>query len=61
VITRSLDFLIPMNNNHSRFAGVAATEGNVESLPGRMGESTRQVEGLFESLLAKVFGFSKSN
>jgi len=27
----------------------------VEALRGRMGESTRQVEGLFESLLAEVF------
>jgi hypothetical protein len=29
--------------------------GLVESLRGRMGESTRQVEGLFESLLAESF------
>ncbi len=28
---------------------------NIESLRGRMGESTRQVEGLFESLLAQSF------
>jgi len=28
----------------------------VEGLRGRMGESTRQVEGLFESLLAEAFG-----
>jgi hypothetical protein len=34
------------------FAGVVA---RVESLLGRMGESTRQVEGLFESLLAEAF------
>ncbi len=34
------------------FAGVVA---RVESLRGRMGESTRQVEGLFESLLAQSF------
>jgi hypothetical protein len=34
------------------FVGVVA---RVESLRGRMGESTRQVEGLFESLLAEVF------
>ena len=43
------------------FAGVVA---RVESLPlvslgdfvrGRMGESTRQMEGLFESLLAEAF------
>ena len=27
----------------------------VESLRGRMGESARQVEGLFESLLAEAF------
>jgi hypothetical protein len=29
--------------------------GVVESLRGRMGESARQVEGLFESLLAESF------
>jgi len=34
------------------FTGVVA---RVESLRGRMGESTRQVEGLFESLLAEAF------
>jgi hypothetical protein len=34
------------------FAGVVA---RVESLRGQMGESTRQVEGLFESLLSEVF------
>ena len=34
------------------FAGVVA---RVESLRGQMGESTRQVEGLFESLLAEAF------
>ena len=34
------------------FAGVVA---RVESLRGRMGESTRQVEGLFESLLSESF------
>ena len=36
-----------------QFAGVVA---RVESLRGRMGESTRQVEGLFESLLSESFG-----
>jgi hypothetical protein len=36
----------------SGFAGVVA---RVESLRGRMGESTRQVNGLFESLLAQSF------
>ena len=35
------------------FAGVVA---RVESLRGRMGESTQQVDGLFESLLAESFG-----
>ncbi|MBI5954041.1 MAG: hypothetical protein HY865_20485 [Chloroflexi bacterium] len=35
------------------FAGVMA---RVESLRGRMGESTRGVEGLFESLLSQSFG-----
>jgi hypothetical protein len=34
------------------FAGVMV---RVESLRGRMGESARQVEGLFESLLAEAF------
>ena len=34
------------------FAGVVA---RVETLRGRMGESTRQVEGLFESLLAGAY------
>jgi hypothetical protein len=34
------------------FAGVVA---RVKSLRGRMGESARQVEGLFESLLAEAF------
>jgi len=36
----------------SAFADVVA---RVESLRGRMGESTRQVDGLFESLLAEAF------
>jgi len=34
------------------FAGMVA---RVESMRGRMAESTRQVEGLFESLLAEAF------
>jgi len=42
----TLEFLL------SAFAGVVA---RVESLRGRMGESARQVEGLFESLLAEAF------
>jgi len=36
----------------SAFTGVVA---RVKSLRGRMGESARQVEGLFESLLAESF------
>ena len=42
----TLDYLL------SAFAGVVA---RVESLRGRMGEGERQVEGLFESLLAESF------
>ncbi len=40
------------SNQQEEFAGVVA---RVESLRGRMGESTRGVEGLFESLLAQSF------
>ena len=41
-------------NLQEEFAGVVA---RIESLRGRMGasQSTRQVEGLFESLLAEAF------
>jgi len=39
-------------NLQRQFAGVVA---RVESLRGRMGESTRQVENLFESLLNETF------
>ena len=48
------DFRIPVPplSLQEEFAGVVA---RVESLRGRMGESTRQVEGLFESLLAEAF------
>ena len=41
------------SNLQEEFAGVVA---RVESLRGRMGESTRQVEGLLESLLSESFG-----
>jgi hypothetical protein len=44
------------------FVPFAALQGSstgvvarIESLRGRMGESERQVEGLFESLLAEAF------
>jgi type I restriction enzyme S subunit len=43
---------VPPLSLQEEFAGVVA---RVESLRGRMGESTRQVEGLFESLLAQSF------
>ena len=41
------------NLRQEEFAGVVA---RVESLRRRMGEGERQVEGLFESLLAESFG-----
>ena len=44
-----LDFPVSLQEE---FAGVVA---RVESLRGRMGESERQVEGLFESLLSEAF------
>ena len=49
------------DNLQVEFAGVVARavvepSRDIESLRGRMGESTRQVEGLFESLLAESFG-----
>jgi type I restriction enzyme, S subunit len=43
---------VPPLSLQEEFAGVVA---RVESLRGRMGESERQVEGLFESLLAEAF------
>ncbi|GAB4502457.1 MAG: restriction endonuclease subunit S [Anaerolineales bacterium] len=43
---------LPPLSLQEEFAGVVA---RVESLRGRMGESTRGVEGLFESLLAQSF------
>jgi len=42
----TFEYLLPA------FAGVVA---RVESLRGRMGESARQVQRLFESLLAEAF------
>ena len=44
--------VVPPLSLQEEFAGVVA---RVESLRGRMGESARQVEGLFESLLAEAF------
>ncbi len=40
---------------HSWLYSWMVSVARVESLRGRMGESTRQVEGLFESLLAESF------
>ncbi|MBK8619178.1 MAG: restriction endonuclease subunit S [Anaerolineales bacterium] len=48
----TLPIPVPPLSLQEEFAGVVA---RVESLRGRMGESTRQVEGLFESLLAQSF------
>lgn len=50
---RSCPIPLPPLSLQEEFAGVVA---RVESLRGRMGESTRQVEGLFESLLSESFG-----
>ena len=44
---------LPSLSLQEEFAGVVA---RVESVRGRMGESMRQAEGLFESLLAEAFG-----
>ena len=49
------------NGGGGRGSGVAARAvvergRDIESLRGRMGESERQVEGLFESLLSQSFG-----
>ena len=41
-----------IGGKQEEFAGIVA---RVESLRGRMGESERQVEGLFESLLSESF------
>jgi type I restriction enzyme S subunit len=49
---KELAIPVPPLSLQEEFAGVVA---RVESLRGRMGESTRQVEGLFESLLAEAF------
>jgi len=54
-ITRQRELFVPEPpplSLQEEFAGVVA---RVESLRGRMGESTRGVEGLFESLLAEAF------
>ena len=47
-----IEIPVPPLSLQEEFAGVVA---RVESLRGRMGESERQVEGLFESLLAQSF------
>jgi type I restriction enzyme S subunit len=50
---KSLVIPIPPLSLQEEFAGVVA---RVESLRGRMGESERQAQNLFESLLAQSFG-----
>jgi type I restriction enzyme S subunit len=52
-VLRTILIPYPPLSKQEEFAGVVA---RVESLRGRMGESTRQVEGLFESLLNQSFG-----
>ncbi len=51
--THSLRLPLPPLNLQEEFASVVA---RVESLQGRMGESTRQVDRLFECLLSQSFG-----
>jgi type I restriction enzyme S subunit len=48
-----IKMIYPPLSLQAEFAGVVA---RVESLRGRMGESERQVENLFETLLAQLFG-----
>jgi len=58
-----IDQIYPVLNDlnlQEGFAGVVARvvvepSRDIESLRGRMGESTRQVEGLFESVLSEAF------
>jgi len=50
---KSCPIPLPPLNLQEEFAGVVA---RIESLRGRMSESERTVEGLFESLLAESFG-----
>ena len=52
-ILRGLAIPVPPLSLQEEFAGVVA---RVESLRGRMSEGERQVENLFESLLAESFG-----
>jgi len=52
-ILRGLAIPVPPLSLQEEFAGVV---GRVESLRVRMSESTRQVEGLFQSLLTQSFG-----
>ena len=60
-IIKWLLVLVPPLSLQEEFAGVVARavvepSRDIESLRGRMGESERQVENLFESLLAQSFG-----
>ena len=50
--------IMPILFNHTGVVARAScrVHRDIESLRGRMGESERQVEGSFESLLAESFG-----
>ena len=61
---RTANILVTINYFQSYLQGefaraaaraVVELSRDIESLRGRMGESTRQVEGLFESLLTSCF------
>ena len=59
-VTSGLIVHIPPLSLQEKFAGAVARavvepSRDIEGLRGRMGESTRQVEGLFESLLSEAF------
>ena len=58
-------FCIPMQEEFACVVAQAVVDDrrecrDIEGLRGRMGESTRQVEGLFESLLAQSFDGGRS-
>lgn len=50
------DFSVSLQEEFAPYRGQAGVVARLESLRGRMAESTRQVEGLFESLLSESFG-----
>jgi len=54
-ITPIIDIIGVIYRNSIAIFQIAGVVARVESLRGRMGESTRQVEGLFESVLNEAF------